>query len=612
MSQKPSNFGNALQETLGNCILAALTQQEISQLLDAAFATLSSEELEPILTQLPVNTQKTLQKILNQQQNINQEQPVSLDKLAQTWSQLWQEWNEITEEASQEDGRYIAQEVDWEPPYFDAYTMVEDLEKVAQNMQPLIETAFENQFIPDDSFAAILFEMESEIPNGIPDWMDIDDGIYLEENITNCFLQWEWLVAQSKRKNAFEFTQQVREWEEQFSLISLDDDAVVDFFTQLSETEQQCILAEFSANKEASLWKTTLDNTSSPWHHIYMHLINQYAPERYLVNMRATIPQQWQNGLPVIEDFLAQQDYSQSLSVIQETLNALLKSNQVGNSWTPETSLLFNIVSRIHYSNQNGENEKTLLHYYQQTARGLGESERANALEIQKIAFTHSYDWSTMFQAFTEVPVSENIQQALFQSWRDYIVRRAKPRSYYLEFQGTKTVDNWWLQWLIDSIADLQKGKTWFQEKITSWLTNLPLDKAELGEEYNLLRLLTKDLIEVRKQIQNLYPRFYRVVIQPQTLSSPDDESRQTYLQQYSPSDLWERILTYWREQLYQFIPQPELAQKSDYTQHAQWMTALKELNPNNYETLLQQWKINHRRRSNLWKAMREEGLELF
>ena len=500
MSQKPSNFGNAPQETLGNRILAALTQHEISQLLDAAFAILPSEELEPILTQLPVNTQKTLQKILNQQQNINQEQPVSLDKLAQTWSQLWQEWNEITEEASQEDGRYIVQEVEWEPPYFDAYTMVEDLEKVAQNMQPLIETAFENQFIPDESFAAILFEIESEIPNGIPDWMNIDDGIYLEENITNCFLQWEWLVAKNKRKNAFDFTKQVREWEEQFSLISLDDDAVVDFFTQLSETEQQCILAEFTANKETSLWKTTLDNTSSPWHHIYMHLINQYAPERYLVNMRATISQQWQNGLRVIEDFLAQQDYSQSLSVIQETLNALLQSSQVGNSWTPETSLLFTIVSRTHYSNNNWENEKTLLHYYQQTVRGLGESERANALEIQQIAFTHRYDWSTMFQAFTEVPVSKNIQQALFQSWRDYIVRRTKPRSYYLEFQGAKTVENWWLHWLIDSIADSQKGKTWFQEKITSWLTNLPLDKAELGEEYNLLRLLTKDLIEVNNQ----------------------------------------------------------------------------------------------------------------
>ena len=117
--------------------------------------------------------------------------------------------------------------------------------------------------------------------------------------------------------------------------------------------------------------------------------------------------------------------------------------------------------------------------------------------------------------------------------------------------------------------------------------------------------MLTKDLIEIRNQPTNFNPRFYRVVIQPEKLSSADDESRQTYLQQYAPSDLWERVLTYWREQLHQFIPQPELAQKSDYTQHAQWMTALKELNLNNYELLLKQWRVKHQRRSNLWKAMR-------
>ncbi|NJO64585.1 MAG: hypothetical protein HC836_42530 [Richelia sp. RM2_1_2] len=60
MSQKHGNFGNASQYLLGDRILAALTQQEISQLLDALFVTLPSEELEPILAQLPLNTQKTL------------------------------------------------------------------------------------------------------------------------------------------------------------------------------------------------------------------------------------------------------------------------------------------------------------------------------------------------------------------------------------------------------------------------------------------------------------------------------------------------------------------------------------------------------------------------
>ncbi len=134
------------QNNLGESILAALTQQEISQLLDVLFVTLPVEEREGALVQLPLDTQQTIQQILTPQQQVKQSQPVSLAKLAQTWSQLWQEWNEIVWEASQEEGKYIVQEVDWEPPYFDNYTIVEDLEKIAQKMQPLVETAFEHGF----------------------------------------------------------------------------------------------------------------------------------------------------------------------------------------------------------------------------------------------------------------------------------------------------------------------------------------------------------------------------------------------------------------------------------------------------------------------------------
>ncbi|WP_235006944.1 hypothetical protein [Calothrix rhizosoleniae] len=603
------------QSNLGESILTALTQQEISQLLDVLFSALTVEERERALVQLPTNTQQTLQQILTPQPQVKQTKtkqspPVSLAKLAQTWSQLWQEWNEIVWEASQEEGKYIVQEVDWEPPYFDNYTIVEDLEKVAQKIQPLVETAFEHGFTPDESFTSVFLEMESDISGGIPDWMDIDDGIHLEEHITTCFLQWEWLVAENQGQNAFKFAQKIRGWEEEFSLITLDDDAVVDFFTQLPETQQRCLLTEFTANRENPQWKTTLDNTHSPWHHIYMDAINQYAPERYLVNLRATIPQQWQNGLPVIEDLLAQQDYSQSLTVIQETLDSLLQSKRLDNPWTPETSLLFTVVSGFNYSNQGWENETTLLRYYQQTAEGLGESERVKVLEIQQIAFVHSYDWSTMFQTFTEINVTENTRQALFQSWRNHIIRYSKPHSYYSGlYTKVKTVDMWWLHWLIDSIAEPDKGKTWFQSQITQWLTNLPEDRVDLGEEYNLLRLLTKDLTEICAEPQNPCPRFYQVVIRPKDLSAADDKSRQMYLHEYAPDDLWERVMSYWREHLHNFVPKPELAQKSDYTEHAQWIAALKELNSDSYEILLKQWQVDHQRRRNLWKAMDKLGL---
>ena len=47
--------------------------------------------------------------------------------------------------------------------------------------------------------------------------------------------------------------------------------------------------------------------------------------------------------------------------------------------------------------------------------------------------------------------------------------------------------------------------------------------------------------------------------------------------------------MNYWKTHLPIFVPKPEFAVESDYTNHAQWMVALKELSPQSYETLLAQ-----------------------
>jgi hypothetical protein len=67
--------------------------------------------------------------------------------------------------------------------------------------------------------------------------------------------------------------------------------------------------------------------------------------------------------------------------------------------------------------------------------------------------------------------------------------------------------------------------------------------------------------------------------------------------------------MNYWKAHLKSFVPSPESAKGSDYGEQARWMAALKELSPNDYKTLLTHWREAHRRRSNLWKAMQELGL---
>ncbi len=600
--------------SVGARILTALTEQEISQLLDALFAVLPSETLSQVLAQIQADTQETVQQILAPSQTVGQtkvteEQPVSLAKLAKTWSGLWQEWNEIIYEAAQEEGQYIQQEESWEEPYFDNYTLVEDLEQVAEKMQPLVQTAFKHGFTPDNGFVSALLEAESEIPNGIPDWIHIE-GFALEKHLTTCLLEWEWLTIQDEGKDAFDFALQIRQWEDRFTLVSLEHSTIISFFTQLFDDQQQCIFAGLTADRTTPLWQGTLDSIHSHWYQVYMNLVHQYKPEQYLENLRTTIPQQWQNGLLVIEDLLGKQDYVESLTVIQETLNALLNFKQDDRSWSPETSLLFTVVSNFYQANKGEESEKTLLRYYQQTAQALGQTERMNALEIQQIAFEHRYDWSVMFKAFAEVPVSKPTRQALFQSWRDYIVRCTRRESYSLRvFGGVKTVETWWLHWLINSIASSKKGATWFQEEISEWLENLVQDRTLLSEAYYILRLLTKDLTEIYKKAQIPYPNFDQVVIRPKELSTSDESSRQAYLQEYTSKDLWEQVMVFWKAQLHNFVPKPEQAHKSDYTNHAQWMAALKELNPQAYGALLAQWKTQHQRRRNLWKAISDLGL---
>jgi hypothetical protein len=53
---------------------------------------------------------------------------------------------------------------------------------------------------------------------------------------------------------------------------------------------------------------------------------------------------------------------------------------------------------------------------------------------------------------------------------------------------------------------------------------------------------------------------------------------------------------------------QPDTKATLTYSTNAAWMSALKELAPQSYQRLLSEWKVQHQRRRNLWKAMGSLG----
>ncbi|MBE2199531.1 MAG: hypothetical protein IAE79_13035 [Anaerolinea sp.] len=535
--------------------------------------------------------------------------------MQQTWNALWNEWYDIVAEASQEDGKYVIQDHHWESPYFDESAVIEDLEKIAKKIRPLIPHAIDHSFSPDEGFAEALAMMEDEISAGMPEWIYIE-GFHLEENLTLCLLEWEWLSfirdaeIEEKAPDAFAFAKSILELENSFSQVVLDSEKLWDFFTQLPEADQETIFRGLAQHKETLPWQKELKNTTSHWHAFYMHCVDKFAPEQYLGNLRQTIPQQWQNGLPVLEDLLAKQEYQEGLQVVQETLPPMLNYEQIRDVWTPESRLLYPLIQRHDNDDTRLQNHKTLLSYYQKISKGLGQNETDRALSLQLITFEHCFNWEAMFKAFAETPVSEQVRQALFASWREYIMQRARPSAWGWGGNRPQPRDSWWLHWLIDTVVDDQKGPAWFQQQMTDWLTHLPGQKKDMGEDYEFLRLLTKDLSEIDSREKEQYPQFYALVIRPGELKSPDQTSRRTYLKQVAAADLIYQVMGYWKAYLQNFVPRPERVEKADYTAHARWMVALRELAPQSYKILLEKWRTDHQRRRNLWQAMSKAGLD--
>jgi len=177
------------------------------------------------------------------------------------------------------------QERPWEEPYFDSTTFVYDLDRVAQQMRPLLRIAFEHAFVPATSFLEALVEADADIRAAMPEWIYLDDGYAVEAHVTTCLLEWAWLQVQAEAADIFLLAQQIRAWEKESSYAKLAHGPFLDFFTQLPDAQQQQVFAGLTTNKDTLLWQPVLTNASSHWHALYMRYVQQYAPERYIINV---------------------------------------------------------------------------------------------------------------------------------------------------------------------------------------------------------------------------------------------------------------------------------------------------------------------------------------
>jgi hypothetical protein len=84
---------------------------------------------------------------------------------------------------------------------------------------------------------------------------------------------------------------------------------------------------------------------------------------------------------------------------------------------------------------------------------------------------------------------------------------------------------------------------------------------------------------------------------------------RCAWLEKMNGQQFIPQLMECWKRNVGILVPDPSTAHRSRYNHHAQWMAVVKELNLASYQKIIDQWKIDHSRRKNLWAALKEFGL---
>lgn len=150
---------------------AVLSTEEVRLATAAAFLALDEAGRQRLLEQLPTETAEALRPVLNGvfgSEPGRLPPPAGRAKIRQDWQRLWSEWAGCIDESSYEEGRYVRQEHDWEPPYLDQSAVTDDLEAIARRMRSLMPRVWAEGLDPERSFIGEVRQAADGIGAGLP------------------------------------------------------------------------------------------------------------------------------------------------------------------------------------------------------------------------------------------------------------------------------------------------------------------------------------------------------------------------------------------------------------------------------------------------------------
>jgi uncharacterized protein (DUF1697 family) len=586
-------------KTIGYRLMEAMTKDQIAHMLDAIFDLWDSRKIDDLLQKLNKDVATTLSRLVFSQTS-SPERISSDEKYREEWEQLWGEWEELIYEVGDEEGRYAEQEHHWEEPYFDGYSLAVDLDKVAEKMLPILDKIYRLGIEDDNLFEEELSTIDYHIKE-YPEWMSADhEGCYLHHAVTQCVLKWEWLAS----KSAMTFVERMIEIEKRLNLIGLDRDTFTDFFDSLSEYDKKQVYEHITSNRTNSIWEERLNSSNSRWHQIYHSFSEIFNPDTYLDTCRALLHENWHYGLPLIDDLLKKNNHSEAEKVYEQTIVSYAGQTS-RKDWQPEACLL--IFSLMYGYGSADDTVIKLLQDWIQVAGKLNMPSKADSLKLQIVTYQNPYHWDAVAKVFQEINHHPFLSTAakLIRQWQQFILTIDLGNS----FRNDKEPDDCWIRWLMETGLDEGKNEKWFAKKIKTWLESFcrnPSTQFQKRQKY--ICILTRDICDIyalKKRHHNLY----RIVSMGTSGYKGSVASRQAWLKKMHADQFIPLIIECWKQNVVKLLPDPSHAHKSVYEEHALWLAVVKEQNPSAYQKVIDKWKIDHKRRKNLWKAIRKSNL---
>jgi len=588
---------------LTTALEAVLSTEEVRRATAAAFLALDEAGRQRLLEQLPVETAEALRPVLNGVGGSKRSRPpiaAGRAKVRQDWQQLWNEWNESINESGYEEGRYVHQEHDWEPPYLDRSALIDDLEGIAKRMRSLMSRVWTEGLDPKRSFIGEVREAANEIGAGLPEWFDGERSDFGPE-VTRCLLDWEMRVAQREGLGPFEFVVRIRTLENSLRGAGIDGESVLAFVKAMPQEEQRAVYEGMRAVRQTALWSEALANPNSDWFRLRQRLARKWDRAGFAESCRSHIEQDWTLALPLISGHVRKNEYSKALELVDEAMRSLLRL-EPEERWVPTQELL---VSRRPFGFSRGSDAQAfrLLGLWQKAAAATGDTATAAALKVQCAIGREWDDWDRSLEAFRG---SEPTCEDLFDAWRTTVARASVDRSPGSENGDKELQPAEWVRLLATAASGAMDGRA-LVEGIRSWLARLEKRPDAIGAFKESIATLLLDVGQARGALKERSPRLKRL-LEGERGDHTLERSRRRWLVKLKGHELLPDLLGFLTRHVHAFMPDPRCA---DYEQCADWMAAVHEFAPEKYRKILQSWQDVHRRRRNLWKAMSARKLPI-